>query len=90
MIKRELEKDPQLKTQSWDRFLPKFKSKNMSRRRQPKKQRVKKPYTPFPPPQPESKVIVTTVTADPLAILGAFLTLPGTKSSTSDSGSERS
>ena len=30
------------------------------------------------------------VTADPLAILGAFLTLPGTKSSTSDSGSERS
>jgi len=60
MIKRELEKDPQLKTQSWDRFLPKFKSKNMSRRRQPKKQRVKKPYTPFPPPQPESKVIVTT------------------------------
>lgn len=56
MIKRELEKDPQLKTQSWDRFLPKFKSKNMSRRRQPKKQRIKKPYTPFPPPQPESKV----------------------------------
>ena len=31
-----------------------------------------------------------SVTADPLAILGAFLTLPGTKSSTSDSGSERS
>jgi len=56
MIKRELEKDPLLKTESWDRFLPKFKPKNISKRRQPKKIRVKKPYTPFPPPQPESKV----------------------------------
>ena len=34
--------------------------------------------------------VLDGVTADPLAILGAFLTLPGTKSSTSDSGSERS
>jgi len=36
------------------------------------------------------KTALTFVTADPLAILGAFLTLPETKSSTSDSGSERS
>lgn len=56
MVKRELEKDPGLKDQSWDRFLPKFKSKNISKRRQPNKKKVKKPYTPFPPPQPESKV----------------------------------
>jgi ribosomal RNA assembly protein len=56
MIKRELEKDPILRTQSWERFLPKFKSKNISKRRQPKNKRTKKPYTPFPPPQPESKV----------------------------------
>jgi len=35
-------------------------------------------------------IVLGGVTADPLAILGAFLTLPGTKSSTSDSGSERS
>ena len=34
--------------------------------------------------------VLSSVTADPLAILGAFLTLPGTKSSTSDSGSEQS
>lgn len=54
MIKRELMKDPQLKNENWDRFLPKFKSKNVPRK-QPKK-KVKKPYTPFPPPQPESKV----------------------------------
>lgn len=56
MIKRELAKDPQLKNESWDRFLPKFKSKNISKRKQPKNKRIKKEYTPFPPPQPESKV----------------------------------
>lgn len=56
MIRRELAKDPQLQNESWDRFLPKFKSKNISKRKQPKKKRIKKTYTPFPPPQPESKV----------------------------------
>ncbi|XP_045175569.2 KRR1 small subunit processome component homolog [Mercenaria mercenaria] len=56
MIKRELAKDPQLKNENWDRFLPKFKSKNISKRKQPKKKRDKRVYTPFPPPQPESKV----------------------------------
>lgn len=53
---RELAKDPQLKNESWDRFLPKFVNKNISKRKQPKKKKIKKPYTPFPPPQPESKV----------------------------------
>lgn len=56
MIKRELAKDPKLKNEDWDRFLPKFAKKNISKRKQPKKKKEKKPYTPFPPPQQESKV----------------------------------
>uniref|UniRef100_A0A8C5S6I7 KRR1 small subunit processome component n=1 Tax=Laticauda laticaudata TaxID=8630 RepID=A0A8C5S6I7_LATLA len=56
MIKRELSKDPELRLESWERFLPKFKHKNLNKRKEPKKKNVKKEYTPFPPPQPESQV----------------------------------
>ncbi len=56
MIKHELAKDDALRNESWERLLPKFKSKNLSKRKQPHKKRQKKKYTPFPPPQPESKV----------------------------------
>ena len=54
MIKRELAKDPALKNESWDRFLPKFKKNSVQQRKKPKV--TKKNYTPFPPPQQESKV----------------------------------
>uniref|UniRef100_A0A1B6MKU8 KRR1 small subunit processome component n=1 Tax=Graphocephala atropunctata TaxID=36148 RepID=A0A1B6MKU8_9HEMI len=56
MIQRELAKDPKLCNENWERFLPKFVNKNISKRKQPKNKKTKKPYTPFPPPQPESKV----------------------------------
>jgi len=58
MIKRELQKDPELAGESWDRFLPHFKKRNLSKRRVPLKvtDKSKKAYTPFPPPQEKSKV----------------------------------
>jgi len=56
MIKRELAKDPKLKNENWERFLPNFKQKTLSKRKEPKKKNIKKKYTPFPPPMPESKV----------------------------------
>lgn len=58
MIKRELAKDPEMAGQSWDRFLPGFKKRNLSKRRVPLKvtDKAKKVYTPFPPPQEKSKV----------------------------------
>ncbi|KFY06468.1 hypothetical protein V491_08608, partial [Pseudogymnoascus sp. VKM F-3775] len=58
MIKRELAKDPELAGESWDRFLPHFKKRNLSKRRVPLKvtDKSKKIRTPFPPPQEKSKV----------------------------------
>lgn len=55
MIKRELAKDPALKSESWERFLPKFKVKNVQTKK-PKKVKVKKEYSTFPPAPVESKV----------------------------------
>lgn len=55
MIKRELAKDPELKHENWDRFLPRFKKKNPKKKKK-SSSKEKKEYTPFPPlPQP-SKV----------------------------------
>ncbi|KAF2185296.1 putative rRNA assembly protein Mis3 [Zopfia rhizophila CBS 207.26] len=58
MIKRELAKDPELANENWDRFLPQFKKRSLSKRRVPYKvtDKSKKVYTPFPPPQEKSKV----------------------------------
>lgn len=54
MIKRELAKDPELKNESWDRFLPKFRQTTTKKVKKAKFK--KKEYTPFPPPQTESKI----------------------------------
>ncbi|KAG9943977.1 eukaryotic type KH-domain (KH-domain type I), partial [Aureobasidium melanogenum] len=58
MIKRELAKDPELANENWDRFLPHFKKRNLSKRRVPHivTDKSKKTYTPFPPAQEKSKV----------------------------------
>ncbi|KAI1739431.1 ribosomal RNA assembly protein KRR1 [Xylaria scruposa] len=56
MVKRELAKDPLLKNESWDRFLPNYKKRSLSKRLKPHKVSEKKPYTPFPPAAEPSKV----------------------------------
>jgi ribosomal RNA assembly protein len=54
MIMKELAKDEKLKSEDWERFLPKFAKKNVQRKKAPKKE--KKAYTPFPPAQMPRKV----------------------------------
>ncbi|BAS74003.1 Os01g0713800 [Oryza sativa Japonica Group] len=54
LIKRELVKNPALAHESWDKFLPKFKKKNVKQKKPLTKE--KKQYTPFPPPQQPSKI----------------------------------
>ena len=58
MIKRELRADATLATENWDRFLPHFKKRTLSKRKKPAKitDKSKKVYTPFPPPREKSKV----------------------------------
>ncbi|KAL7502183.1 hypothetical protein ACHAXN_000217 [Cyclotella atomus] len=71
MIMKELAKDPKLSEESWDRFLPVFKKKNVQRKKSRqqsavveegktgtdgKKSKKKKSYTPFPPAQTPSKI----------------------------------
>lgn len=55
MIKRELAKDERLKTESWDRFLPKFRKINKSKPAKKSEIKKKKEYTPFPPTQTPRK-----------------------------------
>ncbi|KAK9049388.1 hypothetical protein SSX86_031644 [Deinandra increscens subsp. villosa] len=54
MLRRDLASNPELANENWDRFLPKFKKKNVQQKKV--KSKEKKEYTPFPPPQPPSKI----------------------------------
>jgi ribosomal RNA assembly protein len=56
MIKRELEKDPAMKNENWDKYLPKYKKKNVQTKK-PKASKVvkKKVKTLFPPDQKPRK-----------------------------------
>ncbi|KAG1888776.1 hypothetical protein F4604DRAFT_1569637 [Suillus subluteus] len=64
MIRKELAKDPKLATESWDRFLPKFRKQRLKTSNKTTKKNeklaamktTKKIYTPFPPPQQPRKV----------------------------------
>ena len=54
MIRRELAKDPALKEENWERFLPQFKKR--AAKKKAKKETKKKEYTPFPPEQQPRKI----------------------------------
>lgn len=56
MIKRELEKDPALKEENWERFMPQFKKQHAKKPEAKKKRFKPKTYTPFPPAPPMSRV----------------------------------
>jgi len=62
MVQRELSKDPEMAHETWDRFLPKFKKKNIQTK--VIKVKTKKKYTPFPPPQMPRKVDVQIETGE--------------------------
>lgn len=55
MIKEELSKDPDLKEESWDRFLPQFKKRVVKRKKKIAKKK-KEEYNPFPPEQLPRKI----------------------------------
>lgn len=71
MIKRELAKDPTLNKESWERFLPKFKKQNVTKKKKKVDIKPKKEYTPFPPPMPESKVCLLCLD---LYVIGMIVT----------------
>jgi ribosomal RNA assembly protein len=48
MIKKELQKNPEMQNEDWSRFMPQFKKQNIKRKKV-KFERKKKEYTPFPP-----------------------------------------
>ncbi|KVI05193.1 Ribosomal RNA assembly KRR1 [Cynara cardunculus var. scolymus] len=54
MMRRDLASNPELANENWDRFLPKFKKKNVKQKKV--KSKEKKEYTPFPPPPQPSKI----------------------------------
>lgn len=62
MIRRELEKDPDLKEENWDRFLPHFKKRNVQRKKQ--KIKKKKSKEVFPPQQKPRKEDIAMETGE--------------------------
>merc|ERR1711879_830963 len=61
MIRRELEKDPELKDENWERFLPHFKKRNVQRKKaqKVKKKKSKDVFPPQPQPRKEDLMMET-------------------------------
>ncbi len=63
MIKKELMKNPDMKNENWERFMPHFKKQNVKRKKV-KQERKKKEYTPFPPEQLPRKEDIQMMTGE--------------------------
>ena len=74
MIKRELAKDPALQNENWDRFLPKFKKRNVKRK---KPKIVKKKARPHARMMIESRQCAVYVRSLSLASLSDEVALEG-------------
>lgn len=64
MIRRELAKDPAMAGENWDRFLPKFKKKNVKRKVQVNEKTKTSERSPFPEPPTLRKVDIELETGE--------------------------
>jgi ribosomal RNA assembly protein len=63
MIKKELQKNPEMQSEDWSRFMPQFKKQNIKRKKV-KFERKKKEYTPSPPEQLPRKEDIQMATGE--------------------------
>lgn len=68
MIKEQLSKDPEMKNENWERFLPQFKKRNIKKKKvkglKEKKQKKEENYNPFPPEQLPRKIDIELETGE--------------------------
>ena len=88
MIKRELAKDPALANQSWDRFLPKFKKKNVKRKKPSKIGKGKKDQV-FPPAPVERARSTSEIASGSTFVAGRKRRAAGGETREPEGGAER-
>lgn len=64
MIKEKLAKDPEMKNENWDRFLPQFKKRNIKRKKPKYTKKKENDYNPFPPEQMPRKIDIELETGE--------------------------
>lgn len=57
-------KNPDMKNENWERFMPHFKKQNIKRKKVKQEKKKKKEYTPFPPEQLPRKEDIQMMTGE--------------------------